>query len=224
MNVQNTKIQNMATPNPTRRLFGSSVKSANNTGDHDWENIKENAKPLKRGRDVKKLNSFARGALSTRKAETHRNEQKRDFENQITIAATDSSADSLEPWNRYIKWTEEEYPAGGQQSNVLILLERCCRTFLKDEEMKNEERYIKIWLKYFDLLEEPLPLFRFLCANRIGERVSLFTLRGHSLLSMQKIMVLLTKCSREARTLTPNQKKCWRIVKNNSNVAWRATG
>ena len=174
MNVQNTKIQNMATPNPTRRLFGSSVKSANNTGDHDWENIKENAKPLKRGRDVKKLNSFARGALSTRKAETHRNEQKRDFENQITIAATDSSADSLEPWNRYIKWTEEEYPAGGQQSNVLILLERCCRTFLKDEEMKNEERYIKIWLKYFDLLEEPLPLFRFLCANRIGERVSLF--------------------------------------------------
>ena len=40
--------------------------------------------------------------------------------------------------------------------------------------MKNDERYIKIWLKYFDLLEEPLPLFRFLCSNRIGERVSLF--------------------------------------------------
>ena len=168
----------MSTPINRRLGFGttsSSVVKENNTnGDHDWENVKENAKPLKRGRDVKKLNSFARGALSTRKAEDTRTRTKKDFEQQIANAAEDPESDSLDPWIRYIKWTEEEYPAGGQQSNVLILLERCCRTFLQNNGFKNDERYIKIWLKYFDLLEEPLPLFRFLCANRIGERVSLF--------------------------------------------------
>jgi len=161
----------MTTPiNPTRRLgFNTAPRTnENTTNEHDWENIKENAKPLKRGRDVKKLNSVARFG-STRKAESERQRIKTDFEHQVTIGTTD-----LNPWIRYIKWTEEEYPAGGQQSNVLILLERCCRTFLNVNEMKNDERYIKIWLKYFDLLEEPLPLFRFLCSNRIGERVSLF--------------------------------------------------
>ena len=168
-----------ATPIRPRQLgFGapnSSVAKKNeNNHDHDWENVKENAKPLKRGRNVQKLNSFARGALSTRKAEKTREETKMNFEQEIKNAANNLEHDSLDTWIRYIKWTEEEYPAGGQQSNLLVLLERCCRTFLKVQEMKNDDRYIKIWLKYFDLLEQPLPLFQFLCANRIGERVSLF--------------------------------------------------
>ena len=71
-----TVVPSMSTPINRRLGFGttsSSVVKENNTnGDHDWENVKENAKPLKRGRDVKKLNSFARGALSTRKAEDTR--------------------------------------------------------------------------------------------------------------------------------------------------------
>ena len=168
---------------PSPRAVGAA------TGAHDWENIKENAKPIKRGRRIAKLNAFARNTagLSTtsRKkglgirssaaaAKTERQIAIAQFEEQIAAAADDPAADRLEPWMRFIRWSEDEYPTGGPQSNLLILLERCCRALLKDEAYKNDERYVKVWLKYADLLEDPMDLFRFLCVNRVGERRSLF--------------------------------------------------
>eukprot|EP00946_MAST-07B_sp_MAST-7B-sp1_P001296 g1296.t1 len=140
-------------------------------GEHDWENIKENAKPIKRGRRISKLNQFARESL---KRKNDRQSKLDEFEQTIAAAAADPTADALKPWLAYIRWCEDEFPEGGIQSKQLVLLERCCRSLMKDERYRNDGRYLKCWLKYADLLEDPSDLFRFLCVNRIGEQCSLF--------------------------------------------------
>ena len=182
LDIQESSAKKMLTSSAAEEVEGKVVDA------HDWENIKENAKPIKRGRRISKLNQFAReslgtaassaGGLSVRmsavKLKKERQDKLAEFEEKIAAASADPAADALKPWLEYIRWCEDEYPEGGIQSRQLVLLERCCRSLLKDERYRNDVRYLKCWLKYADLLEDPHDLFRFLCVNRIGELCSLF--------------------------------------------------
>jgi len=47
---------------------------------------------------------------------------------------------------RYFVWLCENFPTGGKDQHVL--LERCISVFKDEEKYKNDERYLKIWLRY----------------------------------------------------------------------------
>ena len=50
--------------------------------------------------------------------------------------------------NRYIQWTEQNFPKGGKESNLSQLLQQCVSKFKDEESYKNDERYLKLWLKF----------------------------------------------------------------------------
>lgn len=51
-------------------------------------------------------------------------------------------------WLEYIKWTEENFPSGGERSCLLLLLERCCMQFKDSEQYRDNKRYLKVWITY----------------------------------------------------------------------------
>ena len=55
--------------------------------------------------------------------------------------------DPLDPWDQYIKWTEQAYPNGGKDSNLQILLEKCLAAFKTELRYKNDVRYVSCWIK-----------------------------------------------------------------------------
>jgi checkpoint serine/threonine-protein kinase len=57
---------------------------------------------------------------------------------------------------------------------VLPLLERCTRELQEVPRYKDDARYLRIWVKYADCCKEPHDIFKFLQANDIGQRHTLF--------------------------------------------------
>ena len=55
--------------------------------------------------------------------------------------------DPLDPWDQYIKWTEQAYPSGGKESNLQVLLEKCVAAFKNEQRYKNDVRYVGCWIK-----------------------------------------------------------------------------
>jgi checkpoint serine/threonine-protein kinase len=59
-------------------------------------------------------------------------------------------------------------------TEVLPLLERCTRELQEVPRYKDDARYLRIWVKYADCCKEPHDIFKFLQANDIGQRHTLF--------------------------------------------------
>eukprot|EP00629_Pelagomonadales_sp_RCC1024_P001426 CAMPEP_0119289360 /NCGR_PEP_ID=MMETSP1329-20130426/38882_1 /TAXON_ID=114041 /ORGANISM="Genus nov. species nov., Strain RCC1024" /LENGTH=117 /DNA_ID=CAMNT_0007290161 /DNA_START=76 /DNA_END=425 /DNA_ORIENTATION=+ len=104
-----------------------------------WELSKENVALRKGGRDVAKL-SRAFGDVTV---------DARDAERKAKEAAL-KDADALEPWLTYVAWLEEAYPS--DPACAYEARERCARRFRDREELKNDERYVGVWLAYVDRL------------------------------------------------------------------------
>lgn len=47
---------------------------------------------------------------------------------------------------RYVLWMAETYPTGG--TDMSQLLERCIALFKDQEQYRDDERYLKIWIRY----------------------------------------------------------------------------
>ncbi|GBG31482.1 Histone-lysine N-methyltransferase, H3 lysine-79 specific [Hondaea fermentalgiana] len=137
-----------------------------------WEQCKENAMPIKRGRDPKKLKPFgAQSEIANRKAKLAQEQEA--FEEALAQATSDGPMeDPLSTWIRYIKWTQDNFPSGS--NDLLSLLERCTREFKGDERYKNNEKYLKVWIGYADLLTNPSSVFKYLRENKIGEKLALY--------------------------------------------------
>jgi len=56
--------------------------------------------------------------------------------------------------HRYIRWTEQNFPKGGREGNVVTLIKECAKRFKDDEHYKNDERYIGIWIKFVSIFHE----------------------------------------------------------------------
>ncbi|PRP89065.1 hypothetical protein PROFUN_02343 [Planoprotostelium fungivorum] len=138
------------------------------TSEFDWEQSKENILPLKQGRNPAKLAAALQPSTSSTTA-AH-TAQKQEWEEKIRDYA---GSDPLLVWQRYIQWTQQT-STSGKKTEVIQLLERCTQEFKDREEYKNKERYIRIWITYADVCSEPLDVFKFMQANRIGEYVSTF--------------------------------------------------
>lgn len=50
--------------------------------------------------------------------------------------------------NRFIKWTQETFSAGGHKAELLPLLERCTRELQAGRRYDSDIRYLRVWVQY----------------------------------------------------------------------------
>ncbi|XP_027036615.1 mitotic checkpoint serine/threonine-protein kinase BUB1-like [Pocillopora damicornis] len=140
--------------------------SSDSSNPNEWELSKENVQPLKQGRKLANLTA-AFAPSSVDQSRIHK--EKREFEAQIR---TYEGEDPLANWYRYIVWTSENFPKGGK--DLGSLLERCMTTFKDEERYKNDERYVKVWLRYTDICTDPLEIFNYMHSQQLGNGLALF--------------------------------------------------
>lgn len=71
---------------------------------------------------------------------------------ELDIMAYDGS-DPLELWSRYIQWVEENYPQGGKESDLQMVLEQCLEKLRDSTQYQSDPRLLEIYLRYLDLTE-----------------------------------------------------------------------
>lgn len=107
-----------------------------------WELFKENAQPLKKGRDAAKLGKSLTARATSQCVEQTSITQRAEFESSVSPEALAASADPLADWLRFVHWAREEDPSGSSQT--FELLERCTRAFTHDPRFQNDERFIGV--------------------------------------------------------------------------------
>lgn len=100
---------------------------------------------------------------------------RQEYENELL--AIDESDDPLDIYVRYVRWTLKTYPSAQStpQSQLIPLLERATNAFLNAPEMKDDPRYLKLWLQYIQFVSStPRETYAFLARHSIGEKLALF--------------------------------------------------
>ncbi|XP_037358103.1 mitotic checkpoint serine/threonine-protein kinase BUB1 beta [Talpa occidentalis] len=135
----------------------------------EWELSKENVQPLRQGR----IMSTLQGALAQQEStcNTTLQQQKRAFESEIRFY---TGNDPLDVWDRYINWTEQNYPQGGKESNMSTLLERAIEALQAEKRYYSDPRFLSLWLKLGHLCNEPLDMYSYLHNQGIGVSLAQF--------------------------------------------------
>lgn len=115
----------------------------------DFDTAKENIQPLASGRNVSHLEA-ALAAESDLENKARLMEQRKEFERTIHVYAGD---DPLQPWYEYIVWVEQVYPKSGSESALHELLGKCLSTFEKDERYFQDQRMLKLYIKYVSVAQ-----------------------------------------------------------------------
>lgn len=117
-----------------------------------WEACKENVLPIKRGRSVKGLSvSLTASLAAASQIEVQEMEHEKNLEEAINNRV--ESSQLLDVFALYFKWLRDSYPT--QSDKSLKLLERCTCSLKDDLAMKNDIRYVKMWIEYADLVRLP---------------------------------------------------------------------
>lgn len=140
------------------------------------EGHKENIQPLASGRSARALASV----LTPTTASTPQNTRivasaaRAAFEKELTTAS--ELDDPLEVWERYFRWTLDNFPSGqSAESGIVQLLERVTKEFLREPQYKNDPRYLKMWVHYIqNYSDAPREHFAYLARHDIGQRLALF--------------------------------------------------
>lgn len=141
----------------------------------DIELHKENIVPISSGRSARALAaSLSPLALNPTAARSEHHARQVEFENQLKTA--DDLDDPLDLWIQYIQWTMNTFTAGNsRESNLVPLLERCTRAFVRDTRYQNDPRYLRLWIQYArDFSDAPREVFAYLARNDIGQKLALF--------------------------------------------------
>ncbi|WVZ77507.1 hypothetical protein U9M48_025366 [Paspalum notatum var. saurae] len=144
----------------------------------EWETYKENVRPLKRGRDVSKLNRALKAHADPAQRAALLEARRR----MIEAIYEYQGEDPLRPWLDCIKWVQESFPTGGECSGLVVLYEQCVRAFWHDERYKNDLRFLKVWLEYAGNCADAEVIYRFLEANTIGQGHAIYYMSYASLL------------------------------------------
>ncbi|XP_039253651.2 uncharacterized protein LOC120330794 isoform X1 [Styela clava] len=133
-----------------------------------WELSKENVKPVKSGRNVGCISAV----LQPSKQDMERIlKEKQLFEEEI-IAGTKED-DPIEPWDRYLKWTIQYFPSGGNDHTLLNLLKKMIAQF-KSEKYKNDIRYVNAWIKIAEIMKDPIETYSYMNTEGIGSECADF--------------------------------------------------
>uniref|UniRef100_A0A452QHS4 Mitotic checkpoint serine/threonine-protein kinase BUB1 beta n=1 Tax=Ursus americanus TaxID=9643 RepID=A0A452QHS4_URSAM len=148
---------------------GGALSEAMSLEGDEWELSKENVQPLRQGR----IMSTLQGALAQQESASNATlqQQKRAFESEIRFY---SGNDPLDVWDRYINWTEQNYPQGGKESNMSTLLERAVEALQGEKRYYNDPRFLSLWLKLGHLCNEPLDMYSYLHSQGIGVSLAQF--------------------------------------------------
>nr|XP_023414416.1 mitotic checkpoint serine/threonine-protein kinase BUB1 beta isoform X3 [Loxodonta africana] len=95
----------------------------------------------------------------------------RAFESEIRFY---TGNDPLDVWDRYINWTEQNYPQGGKESNMSTLLERAVEALQGQKRYYSDPRFLNLWLKLGHLCNEPLDMYSYLHNQGIGVSLAQF--------------------------------------------------
>ncbi|KAG0709968.1 Mitotic checkpoint serine/threonine-protein kinase BUB1 [Chionoecetes opilio] len=121
-----------------------------------WEQSKENIQPLKQGRKATVL-SVVLDDNATQKLNLMRHE----FEEELR---TYSGNDPLDVWYRYVLWVEQNYPKGGKEGKLPKLIEKCLMAVYSNSDVRekyvNDQRFLDIWIKYANLIHNPLEIYQ----------------------------------------------------------------
>lgn len=157
-----------------------------------WEQDKENVRPLRRGRDPAIL---AQAICMPRKAdaspqvvdggapvfEDERQQRRQAFEAKITeLTSTRPSEDQLpavvervvQLWYNFAQWAGQWYPRDPKEERAV--LERATQALASEPSCREDERYLRLWLRLADLHKEPQEIFNFLWSNNVGETHAAF--------------------------------------------------
>jgi checkpoint serine/threonine-protein kinase len=150
-----------------------------NTGDLiDFDIIethKENIQALPSGRSARSLARIFSPVASASQTQDINDTARAEFESEVATA--DESDDPLDIFDRYVKWTLDTYPSAQStpSSQLLPLLERATKAFIKDDQYKNDPRYLKLWLHYIRFFSDaPRETFAYLSRHGVGEKLALY--------------------------------------------------
>ncbi|XP_070183002.1 mitotic checkpoint serine/threonine-protein kinase BUB1 beta-like [Littorina saxatilis] len=129
---------------------------------NEWELSKENVQPLRQGRKVAYLTS----ALQHTPTDLQLiKDQKDAFERHLRM---NDGEDPLEVWDSYIKWTEQHFPRGVKDGNLMELLQRCLTHFKDHDAYKNDHRFVQIWIKFANFIDDPVEIYTYMFDHAIG--------------------------------------------------------
>ncbi|KAG2220023.1 hypothetical protein INT45_012199 [Circinella minor] len=135
------------------------------------EGQKENVMPRREGRSATSLVTLYNTSSEERE------QQLQQGHDQFSLELQDSNDldDPLDVYLRYIRWTIEMYPGGhSQYSDLKGLLEETTSKFQQSKRYQNDIRYLKVWIKYIDYLDNPEEAYQLLMRNHIGDACTLF--------------------------------------------------
>ncbi|CAJ1966981.1 unnamed protein product [Cylindrotheca closterium] len=137
----------------------------------EWEQSKENAAPLRRGRKVETLAPKAFGISNRDKTERVIDKFERLVRPSEDPDVTEMENDPLEHWLSYIKFYQESFPSDTHEQ--FLLMERCTRALIKMRQYANDDRFIGVCAKYADKTKEPMIVFKYLHQEKIGTESAL---------------------------------------------------
>jgi hypothetical protein len=154
--------------------MSSTSSSRSSTATPAWEQSKENAAPLERGRNVASLELRQGGGLKS---------QQQDVQERITVFerlvrpseaphVTEMEGDPLAHWLSYIKFYQETFPADTRDN--FLIMERCVRALVKMKQYAEDDRFVGVCAKYADKTKDPGQVFKYLHQQKIGTTTALF--------------------------------------------------
>ena len=136
-----------------------------------WEASKENVLPIKRGRSVKVLTENVAGEKS--QSDNNIKIREKIFHDKI-LNAENSPTELFEVYVSYFKWTRDTFPSNNEKTVKILevfiatileyliqtlsllaclrplfnFLQDCTCKFKDQEGLKNDDRFIKMWIEY----------------------------------------------------------------------------
>jgi len=129
--------------------------------ENEWELCKENIQPLKAGRRMESIKQALRNDTVTMNNKMH------EFEHEIRTSDAD---DQIDVWYSYIIWTEQNVT---NNRKILKLMQRCVE-HLDTEKFKENEKYVEIWIKMGEQMDDPKMMFDYMFDQNIGTNLAVF--------------------------------------------------
>ncbi|KAI0325547.1 hypothetical protein GY45DRAFT_220905 [Cubamyces sp. BRFM 1775] len=95
--------------------------------------------------------------------------QKRQRYRERLTVALQEEADPLAAYHEFVQWTLDTYKEDIPHSGLIELLDEATRYFLDDDAYKSDLRYLKLWLLYAKLVEDPTAIYAFILSKNIGK-------------------------------------------------------
>ena len=153
-------------------LFFTKIMEKRNDINNDnvsWEISKENVQPLRTGRCAASLNAALQPSQEHSQSLL---KQRQKFEKEIL--AGENGLDPLDPWDRYLKWTQQNFPIGENKLRFESILRKLVSKFLKFSNYKNDPRYVNAWIMLAELSSDPENIFSYMKSEGFGTSCAAF--------------------------------------------------